>query len=340
MINSNNLKVSIIVPIYGVEKYILHCLQCIEQQTYQDIECLLINDCTKDNSMQIVDDFLKNKSQKPFIYRVINHNRNMGLSAARNTGLKNASGDYIYFLDSDDYITATCINEMMNIAINYDVDIVWSGIDRIYKDKHKYTPINSENRIYTRKEILEMYISQKLYTEAVNKIIKLKYLQTNNIKFVEGMLHEDVNWTFQLLAPKFTGAILDKPTYSYIQREGSIMSHLTQKNYYDQIKNIKIISNIIKTQNLDKDLVYLKYYQYMIEYSIWLLFYRKSTFRERYDLYKRLRKINVDFANIILNTKRNIDFWHYHFNINNYNLAYIFFEFQNTIRRIKNRIQR
>lgn len=340
MRDTDNPKVSIIVPIYGVEKYILHCLQSIDKQTYQNIECILINDCTKDNSMRLVDLFLKNDSQKPSIYRIINHNQNMGLSAARNTGLKYANGDYIYFLDSDDYITANCIEDMTNIAVKLDADIVWGGIDRVYKDKHNYKPINSENRIYNRNEILEMYTAQKLYTEAVNKIIKLSYLKINNIKFVEGMLHEDVNWTFHLLAPQFKGALLDKATYAYIQREGSIMSHLTQKNYYDQIKNIKLINNIVKVYNLHKDLVYIKYLQYMIEYSIWMLFYRKSTFKERYVLYQKLRETNVNFADIRLKAKGNINFYNYHFSISNYLLAYILFELQNIIRRIKNRIKK
>lgn len=333
-------KVSIIVPIYGVERYILTCLQSIDVQTYNNIECILVNDCTKDKSMQLVHYFLEKKSLKPLVYKIVNHNQNKGLSAARNTGVQYASGDYIYFLDSDDYITENCIEDMINLAIEFDVDIVWGGIDRVNQGIHQYNHINSEHRIYNRNEILDMYSTQILYTEATNKLIRLTYLKTHKIEFVKDMLHEDVNWTFHLLAPHFKGVVLDKPTYTYIQREGSIMSRLTKKNYYAQIKNIGLIYETIKSYNLTNDFSYLKYFQYIIEYSIWMLFYRKSTLKERYDLYQKLRETNVNFKDIILKTKGYINFCNYHFNINNYNLAYILFEIQNTIRRIKNRIQK
>lgn len=334
-----NPKVSIVIPIYGVEKYILTCLRSIEDQTYQNIECILVNDCTKDNSILIINEFLKKESNKPYIYRLINHKCNMGLSAARNTGTKYASGDYIFFLDSDDYITNYCIEEMINLAIKFNVDIVWGGIDRIYNNKHFFRKIESENRIYNRNDILKMYASQILYTESVNKLIKTTYLKENNIEFIKGILHEDVNWTFNLLAHQFNGAILDKPTYAYIQRDGSIMSKLSKKNYYAQIENIKIINSLIKTYKLSNDIDYINYFEYMIEYSIWMLFYRKSSYCERYDLYLKLRATNTNFIDILTKAHKKIGFSNYHFRLNNYKIAYVFFELQNIIRRIKGRIK-
>lgn len=332
-------KVSIIVPIYGVENYILTCLRSIDKQTFQNIECILVNDCTKDRSMELVDIFLKDESTRPSIYRIINHAYNRGLSSARNTGVKHANGNYIYFLDSDDYISANCIQGMVNSAIEFNADIVWGGINRIYDNRtHAYNPLYSENRVYNRCEILQMYSSQVLYTEAVNKLIKKNYLTDNGVQFVDGMLHEDINWTFYLLAFPFKGAFYDKPTYAYIQRSGSIMSKLTNKNYYAQIENLRLIDKIIKDFQLNDDLDYLNYYQYMIDYSIWMLFYRKTTIKERYQLYKKLRNTQIDFYKVLQKTKQVINISNYHFCISNNNLAYVCFEFQNTIRRIKGRI--
>ena len=335
------IMVSIIVPVYGVEAYIEKCLYSIEKQSYQNIECILVDDCTTDNSMIIVNNFIRNKSHRSNIYKIVTHEQNRGLSAARNTGVKYAIGDFIYFLDSDDYITSNCIEDMVNIAVKLDVEIVWGGIERVYSNGiHKYVSLKNDNCKCCRKEIINKYIKQELYTEATNKLIKLEYLKKNGIFFVEGMLHEDVIWTFQLLAHDFSGAILDKPTYAYIQREGSIMSCLTQKNYDAQIKNLKLIDETITLYNLRRDITYLKYFQYMIEYSIWMLFYRKSTIKERIYLYRKLREINVDYKENILKTKGHIGYNEIHFCFNNINIAYFLFELQNTIRRIIGRIRK
>lgn len=339
--NTSYPQVSIIVPVFGVAQYIIKCLRSIDNQTYCNIECIIVNDCTKDNSIELIDFFLKNESQRVSIYKIYNHNRNMGLSAARNTGIKHATGNFIYFLDSDDYITPNCIEDLVNVAVKFDVDIVWGGIERVYSNGvRKYTPIENENCKYNRNEILIKYIKHELYTEAVNKLIRLTHLKENKIYFIEGMLHEDVIWTFQLLAHDFSGAILDKPTYAYIQREGSIMSCLTQKNYDAQIKNLKLINETITSYNLKRDITYLKYFQYMIEYSIWMLFYRKSTIKERKSLYRKLRETNVDFKENILKTKGRIGYKEIHFCFNNINIAYLLFELQNTIRRIIGRVRK
>lgn len=337
---SNNPLVSIIVPVYGVEEYIITCLKSIDNQSYENIECIIINDCTKDKSMLLVNSFIHDFSKRPSIYKIINHSENKGLSETRNSGIKIANGDYIYFLDSDDYIASHCIKNLVDTAVKYNVDIVWGGIERISNNgKHNYNIIGSQDRIYNRSEILYLYSKQKLYTEASNKLIKRNYIINNNLFFVPQLLHEDVNWTFKLLASEFTGAIVDIPTYYYLQRDGSITSKLTQKNYYAQIENIKLINSIINTYKLKSDIDYLKYFQYMIEYSIWMLFYRKCSITERYNLYKKLRDTKIDFKYISTKAQKSINFTSFHFTINNIYIAFFFFELQNTFRRIKNRIK-
>lgn len=105
-------KVSIIIPIYNVEQYLAQCLDSVINQTYKNIEIICVNDCSLDNSFRILDEYSKNDKR----IKIINRENNGGLSAARNTGLDNASGKYIYFLDSDDWIDLDYIEKMLNAA--------------------------------------------------------------------------------------------------------------------------------------------------------------------------------------------------------------------------------
>lgn len=275
---TNTPLISIIIPIYNVEAYIEKCILSVINQIYLNWECILVDDCTPDRSIEIAKQVIQSYQELKHKFKIVYHKANSGLSTARNSGFINAQGKYIYFLDSDDYISTDCLEGMTNAAIEFDADIVWGGMDRVYSNgNHTYIPIGTDHRAYDRNEILQMYSNQRLYTEAMNKLIKREYLYNNNIQFVNGMLHEDVNWTFHLLAFPFKGAFYDKPTYAYIQRNGSIMSKLTNKNYYAQIENLRLIDKIINQFQLNNDLDYLNYFQYIIDYSIWMLFYQKNT---------------------------------------------------------------
>ena len=332
--------VSIITPVYGVEDYIEACLNSIEEQSYQNLECILVNDCTKDRSMERIISFLHDKSKRPEIFKIISHKQNEGLSTARNTGMQNAKGEYIYYLDSDDYISPDCIEGMVKLAKYYKVDIVFGGIERINSDNtHVYMPFNMEERVYQREEILTFYAMQILYTEAPNKLISRDYLTKYDLFFMPGMLHEDVNWTFRLLAPSFKGALYDKPTYFYIQRGGSIMSRMTEKNYNAQMKNLYLINDTVKKYKLEKDKAYISYFQYMIDYTMWLLFYRKSSIGERLRLYKKLRKTGVDFSYVLDYCNKTVSFKTYHFYCKkNTSFAFFLFEAYNIKRRLMGRL--
>ena len=113
-------KVSIIIPVYNVEQYLAQCLDSVINQTYKNIEIICVNDCSLDNSFKILDEYSKNDKR----IKIINRENNGGLSAARNTGLDNASGKYIYFLDSDDWIDLDYIEKMLNAAIKNEVEVV------------------------------------------------------------------------------------------------------------------------------------------------------------------------------------------------------------------------
>lgn len=119
-----NIKVSILVPIYGVEKYIERCVRSLFEQSFTDIEYIFVNDCTKDSSMVILNKLIKEYEEKKGSIKIINHEKNGGLAASRITALKNATGEFITFVDSDDYLPIHAIGILIKSAIEENSDIV------------------------------------------------------------------------------------------------------------------------------------------------------------------------------------------------------------------------
>ncbi len=143
------IKVSILVPIYGVEKYIEKCAVSLMEQTYQDIEYVFVNDCTKDNSISILNNVIKRYPSRQTQVKIVNHEHNKGLAGARITALANATGDYIMHVDSDDWLDSKCIEKVVACAIKTNADIIDGAYTNIFesyqsivkpwsKDKHSY----------------------------------------------------------------------------------------------------------------------------------------------------------------------------------------------------------
>ena len=120
------MKISIVIPIFNVENYITACIHSVMNQDYTgEIECLLIDDCGTDNSILLAEECISTNRRPNIHFRIIHHQRNRGLSAARNTGIDAATGEYIYYLDSDDEITPDCIEKLVSIAQNFpDVEMI------------------------------------------------------------------------------------------------------------------------------------------------------------------------------------------------------------------------
>ena len=203
-------KVSVIVPIYNVEKYLEKCINSLLSQTLEDIQIILVNDGSKDNSGNIAKEYEKNNKNR-IIYV---EKENGGLSDARNYGLKYATGDFIAFLDSDDYIEKNAYEEMYNKAIEenadyVECDFIWEFPNKIRVDK-QYPYKN-------KKEMLSF-----VRVVAWNKLIKRQLITDNNLEFPKGLRYEDVEFTYKLIPfiNKFT--YVDKPFIHYVQREGSI----------------------------------------------------------------------------------------------------------------------
>lgn len=237
-------QISIIIPVYNVEQYITECMQSVMCQTYAgEIECILVDDCGTDNSMTIAEQLIADY-KGTIVFRILHHERNRGLSAARNTGTQVASGEYVYYLDSDDYISDDCIETIaapLQIK-KYDVVV---GEYRVFGDSHESSWLKEKrHEIIGNEAIFESYIDWKLYVMAWNKLCRTSFLRENRIEFVEGQLHEDVLWTYKMMLSIQSIAIVHTVGYNYRIRANSIKTdnskiHKKISAYADTIEYIQ-----------------------------------------------------------------------------------------------------
>ena len=230
-------KFSIIVPVYNVEKYIKKCLDSIFSQSYKDFEVIVVNDGTEDQSIDVV---------KNYKVKIINQ-RNQGLSEARNNGVKEATGDYILFIDSDDYIEKDLLKEISN-SLDNNPDLVRYQLKIIDGLKEKEY-IEKEFNSLDGKEAFEIISSFKYVDSACLYAIKRDYYVKNKFKFKKGTFHEDFALIPIIIFKSSIVNSINYCGYCYVQREGSIM------NTNDYSKVVKKVSDT------------LEHYDYLLEES-------------------------------------------------------------------------
>ena len=215
--------ISVIVPIYNVEKYLTKCIESIINQTYKNLEIILVDDGSPDKSPIICDEYAKKDNRIKVI-----HKKNGGLSDARNYGMSLATGEYISFIDSDDYIDEEMYEKMIFELINNDSDIVSCAINNVYSDRVESSYI--EERVYdTELALKNLILGRDLNQTVWNKLYKKDVI--NGILFEKGKINEDDFWTYQVFANSKKIITLNKPLYNYIHRESSIMGQgYSEKN--------------------------------------------------------------------------------------------------------------
>lgn len=229
----NNFFCTIIIPVYQVEQYIQKCLLSVVSQSYtKGIECILVNDCTKDESINIAQKLI-DEYRGNIKFRIINREENGGLSAARNTGILEAKGDYLYFLDSDDYITPDCIKVLVETAQKFPkAQIVQAGAQATAEGfeylsmKSKKLKEYSEDAKYIKRNMLMAYYPPTAW----NKLVNREWVLANNLFFKEGLLHEDDYWNFFAAKHVTAYAICKQDTYIYNIRPGSITQAPSARN--------------------------------------------------------------------------------------------------------------
>lgn len=240
-----NPKVTIIVPVYNVSQYITKCLDSIYVQTYNNIELIFVDDCGSDDSMTIVNDYLA--SHASIEAHIISHQKNRGLSAGRNSGMEKASGEYVYFLDSDDYITPDCIEALVKPLHHKKYDLVVG--DYQYSNGEK-SDLRLQNVELSGQQILDSYANGLWYVMAWNKLCRKDFLLDNHLTFEEGYLHEDVIWSFKLACKADSMYVVNKKTYNYLVRSSSIMTSMSiEKDVTVYLKAFERIIDFVKKDN-------------------------------------------------------------------------------------------
>lgn len=230
--------VSIIVPVYNVEPYIERCARSLFEQTYNNLEYIFVNDCTPDNSIQILESVIKDYPDCADKIKILHHKDNRDLSAARNTGIRKATGDYLFFIDSDDEIPNRSIEILLGAAMEDDaIEMVLGNtlikpirnpnswdIDTIRQKLPSSLTSNEDIRYY-------FFQKRKLIVLAHNKLLKRSFVLQHHLFFYEGIRHEDQLWSFFLYKCLNNMRVVYEYTYYYHVHTGSICTGMTPENH-------------------------------------------------------------------------------------------------------------
>ena len=227
------MKVSVIVPVYNVEKYISKCLESIKDQTLSDFECLVINDGTKDRSVEFAKEATKGDKRFKFFDK-----ENGGLSDARNFGIERANGEYLCFIDSDDYVDKELLELTYNMGKEYDSDIVCFDMYYVWQDgKLEYSWGSNYKGVSNYRDNEEIIFSNN---SANNKLYKTSFMRDK--RFFKGMWYEDLAIIPTWIAMANNMAHVYKPLYYYVQRDGSI-THNADKRLFDIYRAIDMVKD-------------------------------------------------------------------------------------------------
>lgn len=221
--------ISLIVPVYQVRDYIGDCIRSITAQLEPPpFELILVDDCGGDDSMELALQLLET-TDNPLAYRVLCHERNRGLSAARNTGIAAATGDYLLFLDSDDQLAPNALSLLYEAALQHGADVV-IGQTSLMTDDPAWMD-NQTGILWQREEALKAYIAEQWMVQGWNKLLRADFIREHHLLFEEGLLHEDNRWSLYLAFSKPSIYCIPERTYVYRNvRPGSIMNSYSMRN--------------------------------------------------------------------------------------------------------------
>lgn len=245
-------RISVIVPFYNVEGYIEKCLETLVNQTFQDIEIILVNDGSKDRSEEIAKKFA-NRYENKIVYL---EKENGGLSSARNFGLAHARGEYVAFVDSDDYIEKNMYEKMYNLIIKERSDMVECDFYWEYPNKKKI----DTGKLYNNKN----QMLENVRVVAWNKLIKKEIIDKHGIEFPNGYQYEDVEFTYKLIPYIQKVSFLKEPMVHYIQRTKSISNSQNEKtmqifDVLEHVINYYKENGLYKNYEKELEYIYVRY---------------------------------------------------------------------------------
>lgn len=288
------IKVSIIVPVYNVSAYIERCIKSVMAQTYTNIECIIVDDVTPDDSIEKCVRLIAGY-RGSIAFTILHHEKNRGLSAARNTGTEASTGEYVYYLDSDDEITEQCISILVEAVHKHPgVELVQGKIEAIpYRDFYNRAVIRNieytEDNLWIRKHFYRL--ERQIPLNAWDKLLKKSFLKQYSLSFKEGLIHEDQQWMFFVVKHLTKYAVVHETTYiHYCGTDGSIMSTSNrEREAYHWSVILNDVINNLDTPLFDQQLLcYLRplvsYYGYKgkVPYPVLARKYGKMVLKRKF----------------------------------------------------------
>lgn len=299
------MTISVIIPVYNVEKYIRRCLESVIDQESDGfhIECLIVDDCSPDDSMIIVNDIVKNYHGSVINFKIIRHEVNKGLSAARNTGIKASTGDFLFFIDSDDSILENTFKKFVAYSIEYPFAEIVLGNSLGTEDNYlsNTSVTNNDNSpcyIDDKRTMWQHVLMRRIDRHAWNKLVRRSLIVDNDLYFDDGLLYEDVTWTYRLFSCVSSILIVPELTYMYEYNPSSIV-HTPAQRSFKLINSFVFITDFLvhnPPKIDDKEI-------YFTEHSLFVYYWMIKTIDlcEKYGTHAQTR--------VKLNALKRIIFW-------------------------------
>ena len=275
-------KVSVIIPVYGVEKFVERCVRSLMEQTLVGVEYIFVDDATPDHSMEIIKRVLEEYPQRKKHVQIIHHLQNLGLPAARNSGLRIAQGEYIFHCDGDDYVEKDMLAQMYGYAQSMDYDIVWADWYLTYVGNERYMKQPSYD---TPMEALKSMLGGGMKYNVWNKLVRRTLYTFNHIEFPVGYgMGEDMTM-MMLFALANSAGHLPKAYYHYVKTNANAFSQTySKKHWAELLYNVQRILDFMHGKFgllLERELHFFR-----LEAKFPLLI--KGTLKENYRLWNEL----------------------------------------------------
>lgn len=285
------MQFSVILPVYNVEKYLEECVESILAQTFSDYEIILVDDGSTDTSPAICDEY----AQKYDFIRVI-HKKNGGLSDARNAGTNIAKGDYLIYIDSDDFLTSEHFLQDLSERAKESADLIFYKYVKFFDDSKQYgtcafsyqSALKADTYAEQIKALVE---ADAFYGMAWIKALKREFIEKNNIQFEVGLLGEDMEWNYHVVFYAKSLSLLDQSYLAYRQRKGSITTTHKLKNLTDFIYILQKWSERIREEVEDEALKVALFGSLAKYYSNLLVVYARLKDKKKKECKKRIQSL-------------------------------------------------
>lgn len=282
--------ITIILPIYNVEKYLEESLRSILNQSYKDYELIVVDDGSTDKSLDILNKY-KSKFNKIKIFT----KDNRGVSEARNLALSHAKGDYILFVDSDDFLKKDMVEKMVLKAKESQSDIVISNYCLYYEENKFYKALTDMPKAitYSSFQVIDMILKYKFQGQLWNKLFKYSFLKENNFTFEEGRYIQDIFPVFKVISKAKKITYIDDELYFYRQREGSTVHKRNKKLTEDYYHAMTSIINFIEKNEIEVSKNSLKTFKSYV-FSYFIYHYTNEDLNNNYRRFKKSKYKDIN----------------------------------------------